>query len=594
MQSSTVTAALQDALEKGDIVELEQAITAAEDAIHVSAYSRKTPSSPLGRLIARAKNMYLVHMNACKVYVEPLRKACKELSERGIFEALVKARGAPDEVQLCMYTDLCNAESLRREIIEAQRLAARLLDSTSAQEVDDFLTECSPFLEDRTILALVQKREDLIREARRRTLGRATTTPLRTGAAKFVSNPPGRERHYRDPLECVRRFELEDDCVSPVTGRHKRLAYRSSSGDGPTCYGGCAVSSEPSEGVASSSSSARAAYPALCDALEKTRDSALERTIMEGASPWMQTVCALRQQAYEAAVYQEHSTRRQLEDSEEDGRAELYRSEMLSRVLRWTAAAEVFSAHHGEKKAAFKGDSEAGPTPQKPVAPLATVFPAPSLAFPPSLSATRSQAATVATADIANQPLTGVHMTNSLSAYAFRSGSRMLTPTRYSRPGAEATVEGAVLGSGLRQRVAEELHTPRLSRDTPNISPIKDMSTTSGVASWSEQDPLYHRDNTKTEWGDGLERGTPRGKLSGGSASAAPDTLAGSSTATAMLPSLELRRVQARLRAVLQEEDIHRRDIEGTEDFDRSVFLFPVSARIALLRRTETQRVRAF
>ncbi|CAG9576653.1 conserved hypothetical protein [Leishmania major strain Friedlin] len=594
MQSSTVTAALQDALEKGDIVELEQAITAAEDAIHVSAYSRKTPSSPLGCLIARAKNMYLVHMNACKVYVEPLREACKELSERGIFEALVKARGAPDEVQLCMYTDLCNAESLRREIIEAQRLAVQLLDSTSAQEVDDFLTECSPFLEDRTILALVQKREDLIRETRRRTLGRATTTPQRAGAAKFMLNPSGRERNHRDPPECPRRFELEDDCVSPVTGRHARSAYCSSSGDGPTSYGRRAVCSEPSEEVASSSNSARAAYPAVCDALEKARDSGLERAIMEGASPWMQTVRALRQQAYEAVVCHEHNTRRHLEDAEEDGRAELYRSEMLSRVRRWTAAAEVFSAHHGEKKAAPKGDGEAGSTPRRPVLPLATVLPAPSPACPPSPPASRSQAATVAAADTVNQPLTRVHATNSLSAYAFHTGVRTLTPTRYSRAGAEATVEGAVLGNGVRHRVAEELHTPRLSRDTPNISPIKDMSTTSGAVSLSEQDPLYHRDNTKTEWGDALERGTPRGKVSGGSTSAAAGILAGSSTTTAMLPSLELRRIQARLRAVLQEEDIHRRDIEGTEDFDRSVFLFPVSARIALLRRTEAQRVRAF
>ncbi|KAG5475542.1 hypothetical protein LSCM4_04124 [Leishmania orientalis] len=587
MYSSTITAALKDALEKGDIVELEQAITAAEDAILVSANSRKTSSSSLGSLIARAKNMYHVHREACRVYVEPLRKACKDLNERGIFEALVKARSAPDEVQLCMYTDLCNAESLRREIAEAQRLGARLLDSTSAQEVDDFLTECSPFLEDHTILALVQRREDLIREERRLKFGGSAAAPLRESATKFVATAAGRDRDSCRLRGSHGRCELKDEGVSLVSRHQQRPAHRSSSssGGGITSYGGRAHRNGSSEALPTCSSVAGAAYPALRDALEKTLDRDMQRTITEGAAPWMQTVRALRQHASGEVVRQEHNTRQQLEDAEGDERAELYRNEMLSRVQDWAAEVMLCSVSQ-EHKAAAKGDCRVSVTPQRPLSPLQAALPA------SSLRARASPAAAEAAADTVHEPSPQVCATHALAAYTLRPGARQLTPTRPSRAYAEAAAGGAVLGSAVGYRVAEEFQTPRMFRDTPNISPIKDLSTASGAASLSEQDQLYQRGNTKRGWEDRLRHGTPRERASVESGSAAADALAGSSTGTAVSPSLELRRIQARLRAVLQEEDIHRRDIEGTEDFDRSVFLFPVSARIALLRHTEAQRRR--
>ncbi|KAG5475802.1 hypothetical protein CUR178_03515 [Leishmania enriettii] len=586
MYSSTITAALKDALEKGDIVELEQAITAAEDAILVSAKSRKTSSSSLDSLIARAKKMYHVHRGACRVYVEPLRKACKDLNERGIFEALVKARSAPDEVQLCMYTDLCNAESLRREIAEAQRLGARLMDSTSAQELDDFLTECSPFLEDHTVLALVQRREDLIREERRLKFGGSAAAPLRESATKFVATAAGRDRDSCRPRGSHGRCELRDEGVSPVSRHQQRPAHRSSSsGDGITSYGGRAYRNGSSEALPTCSSVAGAAYPALRDALEKTLDSDLQRAITEGAAPWMQTVRALRQHASGEVVRQEHNTRQQLEDAERDERAELYRNEMLSRVQDWAAEVMLCSVSQ-EHKAAAKCDCRVSVTPQRPLSPLKAALPA------PSLRARASLGAAAAAADAVHEPSPQVCAAHALAAYTLRPGARQLTPTRPSRVFAEAAAGGAVLGSAVSHRAAEDFQTPRMFRDTPNISPIKDLSTASGAASLSEQDQLYQRGNTKRGGEDRLRRGTPRERASVESDSAAIDTLAGSSTGTAVSPSLELRRIQARLRAVLQEEDIHRRDIEGTEDFDRSVFLFPVSARIALLRHTEAQRRR--
>ncbi|KAG5475282.1 hypothetical protein LSCM1_03395 [Leishmania martiniquensis] len=585
MHASTVTAALQDALEKGDIVELEQAITAAEDSTGVSAYTRKTSSSSLANLIARAKNMYRVHMNACKGYVVPLRKACRELSERGIFEALVKARSAPDEVQLCMYTDLCNAESLRREIVEAQRRGARLLSSTSAQEVDDFLTECSPFLEDHTVLALVQRREDLLRDERRRQFGGPATTPLRASTTKFVATAAGRERNSCKTLESRDHSELKGEGVSLLSRHQQRPKYRSCSrADGIASYGGRGHRGESSEAVPRSSSAAGAVYPALQDALKKSLDGGLQRTITEGASPWMQTMRALCQQACGEAVRQEHERRRRLEDREVEERAELYRNEMLSRVQRWAAEVALFRAGH-EQKAAPEGDDRDRAAPRRPSSPMKSASSA------PPLDACASPAAAEAVAGAASSPATRACATHSLAAYTLRPAARQLTPRRPSRTCAEAAVGGSLLGSAVGHR-NEELHTPRIFRDTPNISPIKDVSTASGAASLSEQDQLYQRGSMKSEWEDGLRYGSPRGKASLDDGSAVVDTFAGSSMSAVKPPSLTLRRIQARLRAVLQEEEIHRRDIEGTEDFDRSVFLFPVSARIALLRHTEAQRTR--
>lgn len=591
MQTSAVTAALQDALEKGDIVELELAITTAEDALHVSARARKTSSSALGSLIARAKDMYLVHMDACKSYVRPLRKACKELNERGIFEALVKARSAPDEVQLCMYTDLCNAESLRHEIVAAQRLAVQLLDATSAQEVDDFLNECSPFLEDRTVLALVQKREDLLREERRHRMG-AVTTPRRPGGS--------RDTGVVDPIDNLGRREMTDVGAPPFAGRQPhRMRQRS---DSPATLTGCSASED--EAVRSSCSTP-AAYPVLRDVMGRAYDVGLPHGVADGASPWMQAMRVLRQQAYEEVVRGEGSRRQRLEEAEEEARVDLYRGEMLARVQRWAASATLLTAGVAKNGSATAGEASRAPAPPAQASSASTTAAAPPpppppppavppLPTPPPLAGPAATAAAAATP--ATSPSPRVYATHTLAAYALRTSAGQPTPTRPPR-GVDGGVaaQGAILGSvALRQRVADDLHTPRAYRDTPNISPIKEVSTASGAASLSEQDHLFHRAGTRPGWGDGLDRGTPRERASISSASGTTDPLVAASLGAPASPTMQLRRIQARLRAVLQEEDIHRRDIEGTENFDRSVFLFPVSARIALLRRTEAQRRRSF
>ncbi|KAK7201801.1 hypothetical protein NESM_000246500 [Novymonas esmeraldas] len=577
MQSiSACAAALRDALEKGDVVELEQAITAAEDTAHAAPHARKAPSSSsLGSLITQAKDMYLVHMEACRPYLKPLRRACKELSERGIFEALVKARGAPDEVQLCMYTDLCNAESLRHEIVEAQRLALQLLDSTSAEDLDDFLNECSPFLEDRTILALVQKREDLLRAERRRALGAATTTPLRVGGSRGPAATGWLERSGRDPLEELGRVTVEDDGVPPLSSR----AHRASTRDSATRH--TPQRSESSEDRARSSSTAPSAYPALRDALDRAHDAGLQRAVAEGASPWMQGMRAVRHQVYEEVARDEGDARRQLEEAEMEVRADAYALEMVARARWWwSAPAPESTAPNGRSRSR----TPPPPPPEKEVAPVRRP-PPPGTEMPPPPALTRlpspparaaPQASHGGVAGAVHQSVSShVYATHSLAAFALRpAGGRQPTPTRPPRGGAAAAAaavaDGAIVGgNAVRHRVADELHTPRALRDTPNISPIKDMSTASGRVSLSEQDHLYPRGNTRHM-----------------------DSTAVASHPLDLSPPLELRRIHARLRGMLQEEDIHRRDIEGTEDFDRSVFLFPVSARIALLRRTEAQRVR--
>ena len=647
MSASSVSAALQDALEKGDVVELEQAIVAAENALNVASRSRKASSS-LGNLIARAKDMYLVHMEACRPYVKPLRKACKELNERGIFEALVRARGAPDEVQLCMYTDLCNAESLRHEIVEAQKVAVQLLDATSSDDIDNFLNECSPFLEDRTILSLVQKREDLLREEKRRQAGRMT--PLRGASRGGGGNGGSMQRSRCDPLENLGRYEVEDEGMSPVNGAASLRATMTplrpattGSASRHLLESGRRVGT-PRENVSPRSSArAPAVYPVIRSAIDAARDAGLQRAVEAGTSPWMQAVRSLRLQAYEEVAREERESRRHLEEGEIENRAQLYRAEMLQRVQCWVDTAGVFrnnsendscdgseeegKAQEVEKQQRGSDLSGAPPTglksdaswvrlPAPPPLPTAATVSA-AAAGPSSVSAAGSSSG----ARAGNTP-TRVYA-HSLAAFPLRASSSTqkqqqpliptLATTRTRRSDtAERAAEGAILGSAVRARLAGASQpsspaahtiaaavaaatsvaqrTPRMSRDTPNISPIKETSTASGIGSMWEQDAMYHRGETRPGWGDKSERdATPRHRDSAGSAATTASTIASSMAAP---PTLELRRIQARLRAVLQEEDIHRRDIEGTEDFDRSVFLFPVSARIAMLRRTAADRLR--
>jgi hypothetical protein len=647
MSISSVSAALQDALEKGDVVELEQAIVAAEDAMHVSPHSRKSSSS-LGNLITRAKDMYLVHMDACRPYVKPLRKACKELNERGIFEALVRARGAPDEVQLCMYTDLCNAESLRHEIVAAQKVAVQLLDATNSEDVDNFLSECSPFLEDRTILSLVQKREDLLREEKRRLAGHMT--PLRSAPRGGGGDVGSSQRGRRDPLEDMGRYELEDEGASPVHGvlrnatpshllpssggSANRHLLDSDRGASTPAHGTTA-----SRGGSSSGNAVPAAYPAIRYAMYQGRDSGLQRAVAEGASPWMQAMRSLRQHAYDEVVREEKGERGQLEDAEMGGRALLYRLEMVERIKCWVATKQFANRSgsdedecetlDGSDAAASDGMGAAGqgiermeerrdrqtamkapspaPTSSASWVRLPAALSSAGLSIP-SLPASRNPAGNTPTRVYAH----------SLSAYPLRTTLQQheqqpLVPALHARSSRAGTADGstspsadgAILGGAVRARLASApnssptartlaaaasalQNTPRMSRDTPNISPIKEASATSGAGSMWEQEPFYHRGEMKAGWA-----GVPEGGTGATNANTNTTTAASSSSMVATA-ALELRRIQARLRAVLQEEDIHRRDIEGTEDFDRNVFLFPVSARIAMLQRTAGSRLRIY
>ncbi|KPA73482.1 hypothetical protein ABB37_09802 [Leptomonas pyrrhocoris] len=628
MSVTAVSAALRDALEKGDVIELEQALVAAEDAMHASPHARKASSS-LGNLIARAKDMYLVHMEACRRYVKPLRKACKELNERGIFEALVQARGAPDEVQLCMYTDLCNAETLRHELVEAQKVAVQLLDATSSDDIDNFLSDCSPFLEDRTILVLVQRREDLLREEKRRQAGRMT--PLRSASRGMGGSA---QRGRRDPLEDMGRYELEDAGTSPVNGPPRSAAPYdagttiTSSASRRMTEGGRRAGTPLAHAVPRNSGVGSEAYPTIRYAMDTARDSGLQRVMAEGSSPWMQAMRTLRQQAYEEVEREEKATRRRVEDVEVDGRARLYRAEMLGRVQCWADATLLGEKHpngtfSGDDETTVGGEAKAqNSTRQEKETEMRASAAAPSTAPKPETSRVRLPLSAAAPA-ASSVPVSSINhqagntptrvYSHSLSAYSLRPPPPpqlfLRTPlnrTPRSGDAEEATpAEGAILGRALRAQLASAPRgsrvphsssaaaqsTPRMSRDTPNISPIKETSTTSGGASVWDQDPLFHRGEAKPGWGDGPEgRTTPRRRDS--KSSAGTNTPSVTSFPADASPTLALRRIQARLRAVLQEEDIHRRDIEGTEDFDRSVFLFPVSARIAMLRRTTANRLR--
>lgn len=158
---------LQDALEKGDVLELETAIAAAQQAIQQNrTHSGASHASHMSKLLAEATVAYVDHVAACAPYLKPLRRACKELSERAIFDALLSVRSAPESIQLYMYSDIRKAEDMRTTMVQAHKDALEILETDDWVVLDEFLTEKASILPDRTILALVQKREELLKAER--------------------------------------------------------------------------------------------------------------------------------------------------------------------------------------------------------------------------------------------------------------------------------------------------------------------------------------------------------------------------------------------------------------------------------------------
>lgn len=526
---------LMDALEKGDVVELQEAIVAAEDSLHLSPHARQS-SSTLSRLIAKAKDAYLIHMNACRPYVKPLRRACSELNERSIFAAVLKARDAPADVQLFMYTDICKAESLRSDLIAAQQAAVAVMDSQSSSDVDRFLTEYSPLLEDRTLLALVQRREDL-----RRMEG--------STAQKQQQQPRGH------------RGDTRSEWAAASASKSNEWSEL-----------------QQSSGGRQGSTAATFSVPYTSSVNFNYADSR-RRVVEDTQTPWVRALHAMQLHAEIGVQREEEQSRCEAVLQEEVHRIRLYQLEMRHRAVQLTGGMSLgldyMSENGGREK--LSSDEDDGPVPVSPQhCPSSTPR-------PPNIMR-RDQ-------PLKQSPVMHSGAAEQHTLMAMKTPSFQTAEVQLYSDSQAAVLEYGNGGRGIDGGIGVKLHPPAASMqhfdgDTPNISPIKENSVAGRAVSFSDADPLLsNRVEQAPEVSQRFRDAGERRELS--IAQKSGDTVSTEVLSAAM----QQKRLQARLRAVLQEEDIHRRDIEGTQDFDCNVFLYPVLARISMLRRAEAQRL---
>ncbi|KEG10500.1 Trichohyalin [Trypanosoma grayi] len=164
---------LEDVLESGDVLELESAIIGAQSSIVASPNPRQV-SSQLNDILLRCRKTLVLRLEECKPLLKPLRRACRNFDEEALTDALHRVHCAPPELRRYMRTDIRQAEALRSRMRQAAEEAHRLMQSRDWREVDHFLNTNTAILPDRTVLALMQRREALFVPR----CGQPTNTPL--------------------------------------------------------------------------------------------------------------------------------------------------------------------------------------------------------------------------------------------------------------------------------------------------------------------------------------------------------------------------------------------------------------------------------
>lgn len=586
---SVIAERLQDAIEKGDVAELEVAITAAqaalEDGLYRGGSSRGSGTGSLAALLSKAKDVFLNNLEDCRTYLKPLRKACRQLEERAIFDALVRTQSATERVQLHMYTDIRRAEELRGAIVAAHEHAAALLGSDDWHRIDAFLNDKASVLEDRTVLALVQRREDLLKSGRARSSSsqrvESDDCSPRQYNASASSNflvrqeDPPRARLGLRPSPALRPFQNDDVPVVHRSVTPHRASAASTASDGIVQS---PLSFRP---LIDTEASQRAARQLEEEAARVTVYKAAIRGVVEVAVPPRKKFGS----GDGAGPFQDEwlggmNLRPGHGVPREPAAGAHQQHRQPQRTVRDTTAPP--SDDGSDSSGNDNDNTDAGPAPRRTV-PLASMSPLERENARPQWSHSPPGREDTPLRSRHNR-ITDTHQS---TASADAGISRDASPAARRRPAADDALRRLDLGPLLRTAVGKGTAAPEgaagrpprngsREQGTPNLSPIRDPNTTL----------LSDREGHPT---GGLGRVLSRrgGEPVDGSVAAAVV-----SRGTPMR-SYELRRVEVLLRGALEEEDLYRRDIEGSEDFDRCVFLHPVVARIDMLIRAKRDRQRA-
>lgn len=202
---------LKDALEYGDVAELQ-------DAIRHAQATALPPSAGADKLLARARHTFRRHLSACKAYLQPLRRACTTRQAREVRHALMRAHAAPAQVKLYMYTYLMQAEVLHGELVAAHSAAQDLLRCRDCGELDIFLQTRARWLSDAMILKLVERRDRLQRRTHRHRSDTRSISSSSSSNRDGVRAASAVTRASECPVEVGRR------CVGTATNTEAAVA----------------------------------------------------------------------------------------------------------------------------------------------------------------------------------------------------------------------------------------------------------------------------------------------------------------------------------------------------------------------------------
>ncbi|RNF23771.1 Trichohyalin [Trypanosoma conorhini] len=211
---------LEDALDSGDVLELERAIVSAQSTLFASPQQRRESNYLSGALL-KCRKALVQHLEECGSLLKPLRRACRNLDEEALNDALRKVQLAPSELRRYMRTDIQQAEALRSRMRRAAEEAHMLLNCSDWREIEHFLDANTAILSDQTVVALMRRREALF--AQRRTMPVAplvhvpvlssapfATGSLRRGESKEVTEAMGQGTLEREE-ECHRCVLVKEE-----------------------------------------------------------------------------------------------------------------------------------------------------------------------------------------------------------------------------------------------------------------------------------------------------------------------------------------------------------------------------------------------
>ncbi|EKF31912.1 hypothetical protein MOQ_004247 [Trypanosoma cruzi marinkellei] len=157
---------LEDALSSGDVVQLEKAIISAQNTALASLKQRRE-SNYLNDLMLRCRKALVQHLEECGSLLKPLRRACRNLDEEALTDALRRVHLATSELRRYMRTDIQQAETLHSRMLCAAEEARKLLNGSDWRELEHFLDANTAILPDRTVVALMRRREALFTQRHR-------------------------------------------------------------------------------------------------------------------------------------------------------------------------------------------------------------------------------------------------------------------------------------------------------------------------------------------------------------------------------------------------------------------------------------------